>query len=238
MAKMSIDSHDPSGWLTVRMRNSTLVESLPDCLQVEFEGTRVNISPTVMSSRSTTEFRGLQTGRVYILGKIVPGVGNYYHPGDPEGTERDFFTILEGPHEGKKAFVKTRGSGSWFQPARPNGSAHLIFEMETDGSDGLTWGTLSFSGGNVKAFTETDEMPTQGTHDLRIPDAPHKGGRDYLGSCKKPMTWFRIGNNGDRYVHPGTGTRGCITVPLEHWDRVYDYLINARKGDLQTVGTV
>jgi hypothetical protein len=237
MTKMSINSHDTSGWLRVRMLNSKVVESLPDYLQVEFEGTRVNIPPSTPSTRAT-EIRGLQTGKTYVLGNL--GSGEKYHDAsDPKGTERDFFTILEGTHKGKKASVKTRGkNSSWFQPAHSHGSAHLIFKMETDASNGLTWGTLSFSGESVKAFTETRERPVQGTHELRIPDAPHSGGQSYSGLCKSPMTWFRIGNNGDRYVHPGLRSGGCITVLPEYWNRVYDYLINSRRGDLQNVGTV
>ena len=49
--------------------------------------------------------------------------------------------------------------------------------------------------------------------------------------------WFRIGHSGDRYLHPGRVSAGCISITeTARWMEIYDVLIKARKGDLMSVG--
>jgi hypothetical protein len=181
----------------------------------------------------------------------------YYRPDEPEGMERDFFKILEGAHRNKIACVKTSSglsshasSSRWFQAAYPTGAAYLKFVTDRV-SENEIHGVLTFSGTTIKAFTTITVPGTSaaqvlikaGEYWLKIPDAPHLGGQHYTGRCKSPSTWFRIvhaagGYYGERYLHPGQVSAGCITVLPEGWDKLYDYLINARIGDMQNVGKI
>jgi len=43
-------------------------------------------------------------------------------------------------------------------------------------------------------------------------------------------------DSGDRYLHPGTGSLGCVSVGPEQWTRVYQHLVRARSGDGKTIG--
>ncbi len=53
----------------------------------------------------------------------------------------------------------------------------------------------------------------------------------------RSMSWFRIGHIGERYLHTGNHSLGCITMTeVERWDEIYDKLIKARKGDFLSVG--
>ena len=52
-------------------------------------------------------------------------------------------------------------------------------------------------------------------------------------------TWFRIGHGGDRFLHTGRASLGCITlIERNRWDALYAGLIRSRKGDGISVGTV
>ena len=77
-----------------------------------------------------------------------------------------------------------------------------------------------------------------GSHNIEIPDAPHSLGSGYLGSAKYARTWFRVGNKGDRYLHCGQVSLGCITVKdVGSWDKIYEHLIKSRKNN-QSVGVI
>ena len=93
---------------------------------------------------------------------------------------------------------------------------------------------------NGKKYKTTDYPETpweKGLYDIEIPDAPHKGGGNYLNQSKRARTWFRIGHNGERYLHAGGFSLGCITViEANRWTEIYDNLIKARKGDFMSVG--
>jgi hypothetical protein len=169
----------------------------------------------------------------------------YYRPDEPVGMDRDFFNILEGAHRDKIACVKTSSglsshatSSRWFQAAHPTGAASLVFTLDRSTVDAdKIHGILKFNGQSAKAFTDSGNILSVGEYPVRIPDAPHSGGQYYKGLCKSPMTWFRIGD-GDRYLHPGRGSLGCITVEVADWDKVFNYVINARAGDKENVGKV
>lgn len=72
---------------------------------------------------------------------------------------------------------------------------------------------------------------------LEIPDAPHHGGTYYGDKSPFATVWFRVGHEGDRYLHPGRFSAGCGTVQPEQWTPVYNYLIHRRK-DVQSVGAM
>lgn len=78
----------------------------------------------------------------------------------------------------------------------------------------------------------------KGTYDVEIPDAPHSGGLRYPEAALS-RTWFRVGHTGDRYIHTGAGSLGCITVlERDRWDALCSMLMRARKGDNVSVGTL
>ncbi len=61
-------------------------------------------------------------------------------------------------------------------------------------------------------FGSYTQVP-QGMHLLQIPDAPHPATRDaYYAYTSYHKTWFRIGTEGDRYLHVGEISEGCVTV--------------------------
>ena len=73
-----------------------------------------------------------------------------------------------------------------------------------------------------------------GTHVLQIPDFPHE-----LGAPYSPFgtVWFRIGNTGDRYLHPGRISLGCATAQGSAWTRIYNAIIK-RRGTSGNIGTL
>ena len=55
----------------------------------------------------------------------------------------------------------------------------------------------------------------------------------------RAKTWFRIGHSGDRYLHAGGFSLGCMTITeVVRWGEIYNGLIKARKGDLMSVGVL
>ncbi|MCW7536990.1 hypothetical protein OOT46_03865 [Aquabacterium sp. A7-Y] len=147
---------------------------------------------------------------------------------------RDFFTVLEGVNGGKKFSVKT-GNLSVQRPEY-KGPAQLTFSVSRE--------TLTYAQGSVKAITEPRNPIPEGMHPIQIPDHPHSGGLGYLGKSPYAKNWFYLGHgeairyHGDRYLHPGRVSAGCITVDADRWTQLYRYLILCRSGDGKTVGTV
>jgi hypothetical protein len=89
----------------------------------------------------------------------------------------------------------------------------------------------------ARVVTLKDEPPAKGWHALEIPDFSHAGGISYKTSSMYATTWFRVGHEGEAYLHAGRISKGCITVEPEDWTRVYRYLI-ARRKDIQSVGAI
>ena len=51
--------------------------------------------------------------------------------------------------------------------------------------------------------------------------------------------WFRIGHSGDRYVHTGTVSAGCLSMnEIKKWDNLCIKMLKTRKGDGVSVGTL
>ncbi|MGK5091667.1 hypothetical protein WDW89_06570, partial [Deltaproteobacteria bacterium TL4] len=146
--------------------------------------------------------------------------------------DREYFMILEGPHRGKKASVKLKQDGSsYLSTESPHtGSVHLVYS--------ISGRTLSLEG---KIYLARDYPSTpwkKGLYDVEIPDFPHPGGQNYP-DVKYAITWFRVGHAGDRYIHTGRASLGCITLTERHrWDELYKVLIKARKGDGISIGTL
>lgn len=149
---------------------------------------------------------------------------------------RDYFTIIEGVHKGKKASVKESNLGTM---AMYRGAAKLVFNISK--------GELSYGSGKIaKAITYPSKPTPKGTHFIQIPDFPHRGGRSYLGKSPYALSWLYLGvgnavsgNSGnDRYLHTGLGSLGCVTVDPEDWTALYKHVILSRIGDGKNVGTI
>jgi len=156
--------------------------------------------------------------------------------------DREEFEILEGRFRGKKASVKRKGwkwsdwDGSFFESDLRKGypyrkAAEMTFYIKSE--------KLEIEGlGKYDAFTLEDNPPPIGHHDIEIPYELHPKGSSYTGQAIYAKTWFRIGHSGDRFLHCGMGTLGCITVrDIDKWDEIYKHLIISRKG-FDSVGTV
>lgn len=146
---------------------------------------------------------------------------------------REYFTVLEGAYQGIQLNV----------PAIRNEKLSLLLKNLQSNSLNLIYSiskkTLKLQN---KTYLTTDS-PTvpwkKGFYDIEIPDHPHSGGlyyREQNQKIKYSTVWFRIGHDGDRYLHTGRHSLGCMTVTeIERWDEIFKILINARKGDGKSV---
>lgn len=147
---------------------------------------------------------------------------------------RDYFTLKEGQFAGRQASVRLKDSGGSYladgDPALP--PAKVIIALDTC--------RLWYGGKGPLSIVPNLSNPCPvGTHDLEIPDEVHPGGAAYLSQSPFAETWFRIGHSGDRYLHAGSFTAGCVTVnQIIVWTDIYSYLIQRRKGDGRSVGTI
>ncbi len=147
--------------------------------------------------------------------------------------KREYFTILEGPYRGKLASVATKDDGSSWLISHiehePMALAKYSISQKGFFLNGKKYNTVDYPG-----------APWQkGLYDIEIPDYFHEGGRNYLGEAKRAGTWFRIGHSGDRYLHAGGRSLGCMTViEIKRWQEIYSALIKERKGDFLSVGEI
>ncbi len=147
---------------------------------------------------------------------------------------RDFFVILEGNERGKEFSVLSGNIKSGDPGYR--GAANLQFSISKK--------LLTYPVGKITAITAIDNPIPVGVHPIQLPDFPHELGRTYMTHSSFAKNWFYLGHgnaipgNNDRYLHPGSGTLGCITVEPSAWTKLYQYLILCRRGDGKTVGTV
>ncbi len=143
---------------------------------------------------------------------------------------REYFTILEGLYRGQKASVLL-----------DNNTSMLLTDVKHGAGVSLKYSiskkTLIVDGKKYQA-TDHPESPWQkGLYDIELPDHPHSVDRNYINRSPRSKTWFRLGHNGERYLHPGLRSLGCITITeIEKWGEIYDKLIKARKGDFLSVG--
>ena len=144
---------------------------------------------------------------------------------------RDHFKILEGKLKGKIMSVrkKSKTHSYLLDNIYHEQAAELIFEQE--GKLLIVKGLGTYSNIAMK----TSNLIPFGTYDLELPWEIHPIARRYSGYA---MTWFRIGNEGDRFLHTGSVSLGCITVKdTEKWTEIYNFLIRRRK-DNSSVGTI
>jgi hypothetical protein len=125
---------------------------------------------------------------------------------------RERFTILEGRYRGKLASVKVKGPGQSYLTT--TGSHQRAGHVTLNRKKQHLW----FGGrGPFSAFTQASHPVPIGTHDLEIPDAPHRSPVVYRGSSPYFRSWFLIGHDltKDRYLHLGFISHGCATVRPE-----------------------
>ena len=145
-------------------------------------------------------------------------------------TRREYITILEGSYLGKSASVELDNeSSSW-----------LIVGIKHEPPVRVTYSIskkiLTLKGKKYKADDDPKNPWKKGLYDIEIPDHPHEGGLKYP-EAGRGTVWFKIGHSGERYLHPGLVSAGCISITeTVRWMEVYNALIKARKGDFVSVG--
>lgn len=176
------------GWMAVKIKNHTSLESLPAYLKVKPE--------------------------------FVDG-------------GREYFKILEGAYRNKSASVKLKDDSS------SNLISGIQHEPMAQASYSISKKIFTL---NNKRYLTTDYKNAsweKGLYDIEIPDYPHLGGARYEKQAPRAKTWFRIGHSGERYLHTGGRSLGCITViETTRWAEIYNILIKARKGDFMSVGVL
>ena len=146
---------------------------------------------------------------------------------------RDYFTILEGIYKGKRESVRRRDDGSSYLKIGPKyrPQIKLVYYKNRQ--------VLKVDSKN-KEYKAIMPNPLQnGTYIIELPDRPHCDlGRKYCDKSKRACTWFRIRGQGDRYLHTGSISAGCLTMTdVEKWDSLYDAIIWCRKsGDYNAHG--
>lgn len=148
-------------------------------------------------------------------------------------TKREYFTILEGPHRGRLASVKLRDDGSswFFTKVQHEPMIHVKYSISQK--------NFILKDKKYKTVDYPGTLWKKGLYDIEMPDYPHRGGRNYLNQSKRAMTWFRIGHGGERYLHTGSQSLGCMTIiETKRWMKIYNSLIKARKSDFMSVGVL
>jgi hypothetical protein len=147
---------------------------------------------------------------------------------------RDYFTIAEGVLRGKTASIKHQENGE----SRLYSKNPHLEPVQLEYSLSKKTVRLKNKSKTYQAIVDPENPLLKGLYDLEIPDAPHRGGSAYP-EARYGRTWFRIGHSGDRYLHTGRVSAGCVTVQEQsRWDELYLSLIAARKGDHVSIGTL
>jgi hypothetical protein len=144
----------------------------------------------------------------------------------------EYFTVMEGAYQGRKASVKFNKEGlSYLSTDNPQtGPVQLVYSISRK--------ILSLNGSEYLTDDAPDKPWKKGKYDIEIPNFPHSGGLNYPKTTRA-RTWFRVGHDGARYIHTGRISRGCITITEnQRWDELCQKLINARKGDGISIGTL
>ncbi len=150
---------------------------------------------------------------------------------DKMESNKEYFTVMEGVLQGEQFWSSAgREELSLLDKNPQTGPVDLIYSISKK--------TLTL---NNKTYLTTDSPSApwiEGLYDIEIPDYPHEGGLYYEDS-KYARVWFRIGHSGDRYLHTGAHSLGCMTViEIKKWDEIFGILIKARKGDGKSVGVL
>jgi hypothetical protein len=178
------------------------------------------------------------TGKGWLMVKFANGEPDKSLPAylklkiERTDAKREYFTILEGAYRGKSASVKISDDSS----------LRLITGIKHEPPARVTYSIskkiLTLKGKKYKADDDPKNPWKKGLYDIEIPDHPHEGGLNYP-EAGRGTVWFRIGHSGERYLHPGMVSAGCISVTeTTRWMEIYDALIKARKGDFMSIGTL
>lgn len=168
-------------------------------------------------------------------------------PALPQGLEvrvshtsgnREYFTIQEGWMKGRKASVRLKSAGGGCSPTlsflASTAPRTPAVTLELD----LRTNHFRWAGRNAAATVDPSNPIPLGSWDIEIPDEPHGLGLHYTSSSVFATTWFRIGHDGDRFLHPGLNSAGCATITdIGAWTDIYNYMIFARQ-DVQSVGRI
>lgn len=146
---------------------------------------------------------------------------------------REYFKILEGAYRNKSASVKLKDEGS------SNLISGIQYESMARASYSISKKVFTLNGKKYATVDYKNAPWEKGLYDIEIPDYPHLGGARYEKQAPRAKTWFRIGHSGERYLHTGGRSLGCITViEITRWAEIYNALIKARKGDFMSVGVL
>lgn len=141
--------------------------------------------------------------------------------------KREYFTILEGPYHNRSASVKFKNNGSSYFITDVN------HEFAAEAVYSISQKIFILNGKKYQTIDYSKAIWKKGLYDIEIPDYPHKGGRNYLSKSERAMTWFRIGHSGDRYLHTGGYSLGCMTIiETARWGEIYGILIKSRKDSI------
>jgi hypothetical protein len=159
---------------------------------------------------------------------------------------RDFFTVLDGVLKGQACDTRT-GFLSAADPQLP--SVRVVCESTTPVEIGGEQFDRSLTVFYKSAPSDPEKKegpfpakvdPTtplpKGTYPLEVQDFPHESNPAY-GAFR--TVWFRVGRSGDKYLHVGRVSAGCVTCAPQgdNWTRIYKRLSVARLDNL-TVGTL
>ncbi|WP_129793974.1 hypothetical protein [Sphingosinicella sp. CPCC 101087] len=153
---------------------------------------------------------------------------------------RDYGTVLEGYLAGSSFDVTTGNLQVSYRrlsdlalrvKPRPGGPIDVDGEMyDLQLSISYKENGQAKTAGPFAAKTDPQNPLPEGDHDLEIADYPHQS------PYGDPSTvWFRIGHSGDRYLHAGRVSAGCITCAPRNWRAIYD-IVNCARVDTRTAG--
>lgn len=146
---------------------------------------------------------------------------------------REYFIVREGRFEGQKASVRIGDAGKSYLLKKGGHRSPAVLTFIKSEQKLIISGIRS-----IYAVTSATNPIPSGTYPLEIPYEPHPGGAYYMHYSKYAKTWFRIGRSGDRFLHLGARSAGCITVKdQKKWTKIYEHLISNRL-DSKTIGTV
>ena len=143
--------------------------------------------------------------------------------------KREYFTIMEGSSQGIQISVGLDGDASRLLQENPQtGTVSMKYSIAKK--------ALRIQNKTYLATDDPNAKWKTGLYDIEIPDAPHRGGL-YYPETKYGKVWFRVGHSGDRFIHTGRHSLGCITlIEQNQWDDLCQTLMKARKGDGKSIG--
>jgi|GEM_PF-568503 len=149
--------------------------------------------------------------------------------------KKEYFKILEGPYFGIDAWISLKSDGS----------SKLIFGVERIQSPTMAYSIsqkiFTLNNKKYKAIDDPSNPWEGGIYDIEIPSSPQPYGQRYQNITPRSKMWFRIGHSGEKFLHVGKVSSGCITIiEIEKWQEIYDALINSRKNnyDKDNVGII